>query len=62
MKKFRNNLHSAFFFPGSNGNGYSENPENREELSEEELIEQETRENLDEHREQVQEQEFPNVA
>ena len=60
MKHFRNNLHSAFFFPGSNG--YSENPERHEELSEEELIEQQTRENLDEHREQVQEQEFPNVA
>lgn len=60
MKNFRNNLHSAFFFPGSNG--YSENPERHEELSEEELIEQQTRENLDEHREQVQEQEFPNVA
>ena len=62
MKKFRNNLHSAFFFPGSNGNGYSENPENNEELTEEELVEVQTREDLDEHREQVQEQEFPNVA
>ena len=62
MKNFRNNLHSVFFFPGSNGNGYSETPENNEELPEEELVEQQTRKKLDEHREEVQEQEFPNVA
>jgi hypothetical protein len=32
------------------------------ELPEEELVEQQTRKKLDEHREEVQEQEFPNVA
>lgn len=46
MNKFRNNLHSAFFFPGSNGNGefynrFEDAPEAENGLSEEEAKQEE---------------------
>jgi len=46
MNKFRNNLHSAFFFPGSNGSGefykhFEEGPESDNKTSEEEARQQE---------------------
>jgi hypothetical protein len=46
MNKFRNNLHSALFFPGSNGSGefykhFEEGPESDNKTSEEEARQQE---------------------
>ena len=46
MNKFRNNLHSAFFFPGSNGNGefykhFEDAPESENKPSEEEVRQEE---------------------
>ena len=46
MNKFRNDLHSVFFFPGSNGNGemykhYEETPEVKNEVSEEDVKQEE---------------------